>query len=160
ATVIREGKSGADFLEETLADPRFLPYLEPVRYPWVGGTLRAREMPPPRQGLEYYPPIFEPEAGADVDLLPSWRRYRLSFDPPSSRFKLLDRERGVERWGVRVSFAQPSSFSYGMLGPSETGVPHRVQVRGHLAVICLGRMACGLDLLGRRVLWTRDLLEG
>ena len=77
--VVRDGKTGADYLTDLLTDRRLLPYLEPSRYPL-----------PPRVKVEVGGPVNRGNMGSsfevDVegDLFPMYRRLRFAMDLVSS----------------------------------------------------------------------------
>jgi outer membrane protein assembly factor BamB/tetratricopeptide (TPR) repeat protein len=148
ATPIRDGKTGADFLKELALDPRFLPFLDD---PWAGRKYRTAE----RRGLFPAPGSLigmDPEGESP----PCLRRLRLALDTYGSRLRLFDRNTGVELWSHAIALG---NLRQGLRTvPPRACIPYRAE--GHLAVIALGPVACGIDLLERRLLWMKDLADG
>ena len=60
--VVRDGKTGADFMTSLLTDKRLLPYLEPSRYPMPTRVKAEQREPAPNQN---YGAAFEIEPGGD-----------------------------------------------------------------------------------------------
>lgn len=145
---VRDGKTGADFLNDLLTDKRLLPYLEPTRVPTPA---RIKVEQHSGAGGAVHPSgfTFEPEG----DLLPFFRRYRLSLSNNESNngtwvLRVSDRNTGQERHrfpGLRV------------LSPN--GIPPRVGcVSGHLLLLQLGHIAYCFDLAENKELWQYNLL--
>ena len=144
-TPVRDGKTGADFLKELAQDRRFMPLLDDM---WVGRKYKTSEVrgvfPPPGQTM-----WLEPEG----ETPPCLRHQRLLLDLRANKLRLLDRNSGAELWSRTL----PSGDFVQYL---QTNMPHgqfSCRVEGHLAIVALGHTACGVDLLDRRLLWTRDL---
>jgi outer membrane protein assembly factor BamB/tetratricopeptide (TPR) repeat protein len=151
---VRDGKTGADLLADLATDKRLLPYTQPaVR--WTGGLIRADKVgapsPTPSNGPQVLTFQFQGE------LTPSLENHVLVLDLTSSRLKLLDRATGAERWGetLTLDYLRSHLVQSGFVGGL---VP--CPVEGHLAVVNLGALVCGLDLLDRRVVWRRWLTDG
>lgn len=152
ATPVRDGKAGADFLRDAEGDPRFVPLLSERVPAWqdrrlVFSDLRTNLRPPPSWLF------FEPEGEA----LPFYKRHRLALDVGASAFRLLDRATGREVASLPVSLGNLAGTLPAVVESHQVG---RYRTAGHLAVVSLGAAAFGLDLLDRRVLWRRDLLDG
>jgi len=144
---VRDGKTGADLLKDLTLDRRFLPLLDD---PWVGGkykTAEVRGLFPPRGHVIW----MEPEGVAP----PCLRRQRLAFDVAGGSLKLFDRNTGAELWSHGVAVGNLRAILQN--APPQFWIPFRAD--GHLAVVSLGHLACGIDLLERRLLWSRDLGE-
>jgi len=147
-TPVRDGKTGGDFLRELALDKRFIPLLDD---PWAGRKFKTAEV----RGL--FPPRgiligMEPEGESP----PCLRRQRLAFDVYGGKLKLFDRNTGAELWSQSVVGTGHLRLLLGT-APPQGWIPYRAD--GHLAVVSLGHMAYGIDLLERRLLWTRDLGE-
>jgi outer membrane protein assembly factor BamB len=147
--VVRDGKTGADFLNELLTDKRLLPYLEPTRIP-TPARVKAVEVHGAPGGVFPSGFTFEPEG----ELLPFYRRFRLSLSNGESNngtwvLRVSDRNTGEER----------CKFS-GLRIVTPNGVPqYRVgNVSGHLLLIHLGNMAYCFDLAEKKELWQYNLL--
>jgi outer membrane protein assembly factor BamB/tetratricopeptide (TPR) repeat protein len=145
---VRDGKTGADFLKGLALDPRFLPLLDD---PWAGQKYRTAEVRTlsPARGQMIW---MEPEDEAP----PCLRRVRLAFDLSAGALKLFDRNTGAELWSRTVGVGNLRQ-TLRAAGP-QAWIPYRTE--GHLAVVTLGHMAFGIDLLERRLLWARDLGDG
>jgi outer membrane protein assembly factor BamB len=161
----RDGKTGADFLDDLRADKRFLPYLEaPAR--WAGGRIRAEKPPDlPSRG--------EPAADAaggtgptgpqvitfqfQGELTPYLESHLLVLDLITSRLKLLDRPTGTECWGEKVALDHLRGH---LIQNGLAGSVLPCPVQGHLAVVSLGAVVYGVDLLDRRVCWKKPLTDG
>jgi outer membrane protein assembly factor BamB len=150
-TVVRDGKTGADIFQELSTDKRFLPYLEDPGTVAAGKKLKAKE----ERGAVLQPQqlyIFEPEG----ELLPFFQRQRLALDLLYHRIKLLDRRNNEERWAQNVTRSNFQNFINA--GTPDRPYRARYQVVGHLAVLNLGNLVFGLDPIGHRVLWEKNLL--
>jgi outer membrane protein assembly factor BamB/tetratricopeptide (TPR) repeat protein len=144
-TAVRDGKTGADFLKGLALDRRFLPLLDD---PWAGAKFKTSEV----HGL-FLPPgnmmAMEPEGEAP----PCLRRLRLAFDLAGSKLKLYDRNTGAELWSHSVSVGNLRLIL--RTAAPQAWVPYRAD--GHVAVVSLGQMVYGIDLLERRLLWSKNL---
>jgi tetratricopeptide (TPR) repeat protein len=151
AAVVRDGKTAATLLADLALDPRFLPILDAQPPPWRSG-LRVELEPVAGRSTGYV--WFEPRDRAS----PFFERHVLALELPSCRFKVLDRTTGAELWGCKPDL--PGNFRQHL---QQTLVPYQryqCRARGHLAVVSLGYMVLGLDLLDRRVRWSRTLADG
>jgi outer membrane protein assembly factor BamB/predicted negative regulator of RcsB-dependent stress response len=148
---IREGKTGADFLNDLLTDKRLLPYLEPTRLP-TPARIKVEQMSGAVQiDRQMFGITFEP----DGELMPFFQRFRLSLhneqnNQQSWALRVSDRNTGEERWkcsGLRVQ-------------PPGGGFPqYRIgSANGHLLLLNLGHMAYCFDLAGNEKLWEYNLL--
>jgi outer membrane protein assembly factor BamB len=151
--VIRDGKTGADFLTDLLTDKRLFPFLEPRRYP-MPERVKAEERLGAQPGINYSPQF---EIETPPDLFPMYRQWRFTLDQFNGPFALrgIDRATGVER--VRFSsMANPNLYS-------RTGVPipysKFVQGNGHLMLVQLGLTVYCLDLAEKKELWHKTLLD-
>src|SRR5262249_12750312 len=102
-TVIRDGKTGADFFHELATDKRFWPYLEEPRSPWAGGSVKAHKHPIQNRDDTLHPHVvlrssvaLEPEG----EVLPFFERHRVSLalDGPYAQLQLTDHATHEERW--------------------------------------------------------------
>src|SRR5262249_18350977 len=97
ATVpVRDQKVGADYFAELLTDRRLLPYLEPTRTALPGRVkIEHKDMPSTRAITNGF--NIEP----DGDLLPFYRRFRLTVDMNSGNgmwsLAVTDKATGVDR---------------------------------------------------------------
>lgn len=148
---VREGKTGAELYEELAADKRFLEHVHATTPAGMLGKSKAVEQTvnvPLRQAFLYLEP--------NTEAPPSLRPYRLVLDITGSRLKLLERTTGAEVWSQRIPlghFAAPLRE----VAPQLLRVPYRIV--GHLAVVHLGYMIFGIDLMERRLLWQRTLVD-
>jgi outer membrane protein assembly factor BamB len=151
---VRDGKTGADFLNDLATDKRFLPYLEEPGQALGGakvGLQTENGMFQPGQVLFG----FEPEG----DVLPYFRRYRVGLDPNLHNFRLVDRETNEVVWQAPLTRTQFFNFA-GQPGQVPGGQAPRYTFHavGHLIVLPVGHMVFGIDPLGRQILWEQSLL--
>ncbi len=73
--VVRDGKTGADFLNSLLTDKRLLPFLEPSRFPLPGRVTAKQELATTgvNAGAQF-------EIESPPDLFPAFRQYRFVLD--------------------------------------------------------------------------------
>jgi outer membrane protein assembly factor BamB len=150
ATVpVRDGKTGADLLNELFTDKRFLPYLEPQGLLWKG-ALKAHEATgafPANQATL----TVEPEG----DLLPFFQRHRLVLDinlqgGNTWQLRLLDRATNEERW---KQTSLPAAF-YFVNGQRAARFAF---AKGHTLVLHLNNMVFAYNLAERKELWRYNL---
>lgn len=154
---VRDGKNGSAFLDDLVVDKRFLPYFSTAPR-WEEGRIRARDPRAAQQaalpGSQPLPVItFAPKG----DLQPLFRSHILVLDLLASQFKLLDRETGAEVWSQRVAL---DSFRGYLVQFGFAGSLVPCEVQGHLAVVNLGAVVFGLDLLDHRILWKKSFVDG
>lgn len=148
-TPVRDGKTGADFLKELALDKRFLPLLDD---PWAGRKYKTAEV----KGLFVRPRGLLVGMEPEGEVPPCLRRQRLAFDAGNGALVLLDRNTDAVLWSQAVGVGNLRML-LGRSAPPQGWVPYRAD--GHLAVVSLGHVAYGIDLLERRLLWTKDLGE-
>lgn len=138
--VVRDGKTGADYLTDLLTDRRLLPYLEPARYP-LPTRVRAEE----KQGGGGGGPHTHTEIDPAGDFLPEFRRYRFALDMNTGNgmwaVRGVDRATDVERY----KFTDLQPFQYG--GVAGTG--RAFHAGGRVLVAQVGTMLYGYDLARR-----------
>jgi outer membrane protein assembly factor BamB len=150
--VVRDGKTGGDFLRSLLTDKRLLPYLEPSRYP-LPTRVKAEQQPGVNQNFGQ---SFEIEPGGD--LFPMYQRLRFVIDmyDPSGRngwtLRAVDRATGAEkaRFGP---MAHPNIYN-----PGSFPFSRYVQGSGQLLMVQLGPMVYCYDLAEKKLRWDRNLL--
>src|SRR5262249_17255191 len=152
AVVVRDGKTAAALLADLALDPRFLPVLDAPPPPWGNGLRVEQEQVTGRPQPGYI--SFEPRDKAS----PFFERPILALELPSCRFKVLDRTTGAELWGCKPDL--PGNFRQHLQQTLAPYQRYQCRARGHLAVVSLGYMVLGLDLLDRRVRWSRTLVDG
>lgn len=152
--VVRDGKTGAQLLDDLAADKRFLPFVEePVSALPPGGKIDAKEEPngpyqPNKQLL-----AFDPQG----EVIPFFRRLRALLSVHEYKLMLQDARTGEESWG----HALPRNHN---LDQVLANYLYQVQLRlplytvGHLIVLPLGHMVYGVDPINRQVLWQESLL--
>jgi outer membrane protein assembly factor BamB len=150
--LVRDGKTGADFMRSLLTDKRLLPYLEPSRYP-LPTRVKAEQAPPSPAANNNGQ--FEVEPGGD--LYPMYKRYRFTMDQYSSQngtwtLKAFDRTTGAEkaRFG---GFTPPQIYNPGSFPFSKY-----VQGSGQLVLVQLGTWVYCLDLAEKKERWQKNLL--
>ncbi len=152
--VIRDGKTGADFLTDLLTDKRLLPFLEPSRYPL---PTRVRAEQKDAQNNINYGAQFEIESPAD--LFPMFRQYRFVLDQFRSgngSWSLIgyDRATGNERCRF------PNMMAPNLYSTTNQPIPYSrfVQGNGHVMLVQLGTWVYCFDLAEKKELWNRNLL--
>ncbi len=179
--LIRDGKTGAELFHELAADKRFLPYLEEVDSPVAGRDLQALLDTMSGGGYPGNSPWpYEPKG----ELLPSLQHLRLICTLGTSvqgqnlnlfQLKVLDKDSNEERWSLSAPPTRVNYMDYvAALNPNgvmlrgiravalpSAGNPPSLPyyTKGHLAVLYLGHMVYGLDLVDRKKLWEVDLLS-
>lgn len=147
---IRDGKTGADFLNELFTDKRFLPYLEPHGVQWKG-AFRTQEtnasFPFTQTSL-----TIEPEGD---NLLPYYRRNRLVLDVhmggnPVWTLRVLDRATNEER--ARFGNLPPAQYFF-----NSQQTPRFAFAKGHILVLHLNHMVFAFNLAERKEIWRYDL---
>lgn len=169
ADIVRDGKNGVELLEDIRHDKRFLPYLEsPIDY-WKdrksrsllirhGLPLPSFRVPcaPCRHVLpdEFPRPNLAVEALLDpVREMPEWcRPLRFTVDGVRLQLIVADRASGTELYRIPLNLPSMPAF----LHNGEI----RFQVVDHLLVLCLGPTLLAVDMLERRVRWSRNVVEG
>ncbi|HLJ93661.1 MAG TPA: PQQ-binding-like beta-propeller repeat protein [Gemmataceae bacterium] len=176
--VIRDGKTGVDLFRELATDKRFLPYLEGVDSPLTSGNLEVMQIRGSNfPGSELYP--YEPKG----EMLPFLHHQRLVWtrgpNPQGQnlnvfQLKVLDKDSNEERWtltapATRVTYNDYTvamNMNNGMVmrrgnvaPPVVNPTPFPYYTKGHLAVLYLGQMIYGVDLVDLRKLWEVDLLD-
>lgn len=151
--VVRDGKTGADFLTQLLTDKRLLPYLEPSRYP-LPTRVKAEQTTPPA-GTNF---MIQFEVEPSGELFPAYKRYRFVFDQYVSgngmwSLRAFDRLTGAEkaRFTNLVALQIPN--------PGNIPFSRFVQASGQLLLVQLGSWVYCLDLATGKERWQRDLLD-
>src|SRR5262249_60882530 len=88
-TVVRDGKTGAEFFNDLITDKRFLPYLEPPTVTWNFPKLKSTEA---AAGGVSAARMNVMDVPVCPDALPVFRRHRLVIDMQG---------RGAQGWGAR-----------------------------------------------------------
>jgi len=152
--VIRDGKTGTDFLTDLLTDRRLLPYLEPARYP-LPTKVEAKEVPG-RSGNQVMSCEVEPEG----ELFPMYRRVRFAMDMVSNNgnswtLRGYDRATGLERFTFQGLHPPLPQYN-----PWNAQSAKYVQASGHLLLVQIGQWVYCLDLSekGGKRLWEKNLL--
>jgi outer membrane protein assembly factor BamB/tetratricopeptide (TPR) repeat protein len=150
ATVpVRDGKTGADMLNELFTDKRFLPYLEPLGVQWKG-ALRTHEESRGQVQANQMRLTIDP---AGDGLLPFFQRHRIVMDmnqggPQQWTLRLLDRATGEERW--QATGLSPAQY---LVNAS----PPFAHAAGHTLVLHLNHMIYAFNLAEHKKLWEYSL---
>ncbi len=151
--VVRDGKTGADLVNELATDKRLLPFLGGDGPVWGPGKVKAGEehgnfMRPGR--------LFTFEVEGDP--LPYFQRYRLSLNIDFHEFRLTDRATG-EEWKKNLERGGNNQFNT-LVFNQNTSATARFPARtlGHLIVLQLAHMAYGIDPVNKEVRWAKNLL--
>jgi outer membrane protein assembly factor BamB len=172
---VRDGKTGADLLNELAVKKIFLPYMEDHYSLWNKVKIEARVLDRGDPIFKGY--IFDP-AG---DMTPLTRNHRLVLEPNqiwnNPQIDLLDLSTNTVRWKTNLGpdptnlnrlFAQmlgnlqnPPQYiaQFWNLVPNPNSHYRLFQVKGHLAVLQICARVYGLDLDNGRVLWSHNLLD-
>jgi len=150
--VVRDGKTGADYLTDLLTDRRLLPFLEPSRYP-LPPRMKATQV----NGQNNFAYGAQFEAEVVGDLFPMYKRLRYSFDIVSSgnqswTLRGFDRAGGVERLIFR-NINPPMQWN-----PGNWQSAKHVQGAGHLMLVQVGNWVYCFDLAEKKERWTKNLL--
>ena len=152
--VIRDGKTGADFLTSLLTDKRLLPFLEPSRYPMP--TRVTAEQRTPMQGINFGAQF---EIESPPDLFPMFRQYRFVLDQFVSNngtwtVRAFDRATGNER-GRFPNMVAPNLYTN-----NGQPIPYSkfVQGCGHVLLVQMGTWVYCFDLAEKKELWSKNLL--
>ena len=150
---VRDGKTGAELLNELFTDKRFLPYLESLGVTWKG-TVHARELP----GAAANPMTLNIEPEGE-HLLPFFQRHRLVMDmnfggPQTWVLRLLDRASGEEGW------RQPNLPAATYFVSHLTEKPPRFAfAAGHTLILHLNQMVYAYNLPEHKELWHYSLFN-
>lgn len=148
-TVVRDGKTGADLLAEATLDKRFLPYLE-LPGPVARRHMEVREKEGPAAAP---PPSFTFVPAGDPP--PFFRDLQIVLDLGSHQLRVLDALTGEERWNLNLSRTNFPNHAAAAKPDVPVFVPYHTT--GHVLVLSVGHMVFGIDTLGRRLLWERNL---
>src|SRR5439155_10743947 len=138
SVTVRDGKTGADFLNELFTDKRFLPYLEAQGLFWKG-ALKAQAVPGSFASIGQVSLTIEPEG----DQLPFFDRHRLVLDVNiqggnATQLRLLDRATNEKKW---EKTNLPTAFYF------SSGQPrHYAFVQGHTLVLQLNNFIYAYDV--------------
>lgn len=150
--VIRDGKTGADYLTDLLTDRRLLPFLEPSRYP-LPPKMKAEaifQQNNVNMGINFE---VEPEG----DLFPMYRRLRFSIDMVSSgnnswTLRGYDRSTGLEKCNFK-ELPAPMQYNTG-----NWQLARHIQASGHLLLVQIGNWIYCFDLAEKKERWRKNLL--
>lgn len=164
-TVVRDGKTGAEFFNDLITDKRFLPYLEPPSTTWTFPKLKGQET---TAGGGYSARANTMDVEMPPDVLPFFKRHRLTIDMNNRSgqgwaLKVVDRVTGEDKY---------TSPGFGYLQWQhmflQQNIPYKfVQVKGHVAVVTVhgSHPQTGLpiakvfayDVADKKKLWEVDL---
>jgi outer membrane protein assembly factor BamB len=152
--VVRDGKTGADFLNGLLTDKRLLPYLEPTRYP-LPARVKARDDRP----VTTNNPGAQFEIESPPDLFPAFRQYRFVLDQYRSgngSWTLIGYDRATGSEKCRF----PNMVAPNLYTNNGYPIPYSkfVQGTGHILLVQLGMWVHCFDLAEKKELWSRNLL--
>jgi outer membrane protein assembly factor BamB len=138
--MIRDGKTGTDFLTDLLTDRRLLPYLEASRYP-LPPKMKVDEI----RGQNNFNIGQQFDADPVGDLFPMYKRLRFSFDMVASgngtwSLRFYDRATGLER-GKFTDIHAPMQYN-----PGNWQSAKYVQGSGNMLLVQVGNWVYCLDL--------------
>lgn len=146
---VRDGKTGADLLNELFTDKRFLPYLESQGLLWKG-TFKAVTVPGNPTTILHSSLTIEPEG----EQLPFFDRHRLVLDlntqgGNTTQLRLLDRATNEKRW-EKTNLPAAHYFN--------SGHPrHYAFVQGHTLVLQLNNFLYAFDVATGKEIWKYNL---
>src|SRR5262249_22076092 len=149
--VIRDGKTGADFMRSLLTDKRLLPYLEPSKYP-MPNRMKVEQksgMTNPNNNGQ-----FEVEPGGD--LFPMYKRYRFvieQYNSSDGTWSIRAEDRTTD--AVKVKFTRLNQP--GIYNPGAFPFSKYVQGNGQLLLVQLGTWVYCLDLAEKKERWRKGL---
>src|SRR5262249_33276157 len=150
--VVRDGKTGSDFLTELLTDKRLLPYLEPSRYP-LPTRVKADQMGGGGDPRGQMGAVFEIEPQGE--LLPVYQRLRcvLALQRPGGpgwTIRAFDRAPGREMAKFPASNPPPINQ------PGAIPFSKFFHAGGHLLTFQLGTWVYCLDLAEKKERWRKN----
>lgn len=148
--IVRDGKTGADIWNDLATDKRFLPYLEGARHSWNGKWKPGIELLNQQNQVQ---PMFTLEPAGD--LLPLFQRHRLVVEANTQRLRFIDQLTGEDKLPANTTLGTAVQYIVNQ-GHQNTRISYQVQ--GPLAVINLGYMVYGFDLVDKKKLWEHNLL--
>ncbi|WP_020470292.1 outer membrane protein assembly factor BamB family protein [Zavarzinella formosa] len=163
--VIKDGKTGAEFLTDLQTDKRFLPYLEPPTVTWTHNKLKGTEI---ASVGGYDARANTISVTLPPDALPFYTRNRLVIDMQN---------RSGQGWGLKLTdrvtgtdvFTSPGiGYPQWQYLFQQNNIPYKmVQIKGHIAVISMhgnhpqtGQQMAkvhAFDLADKKKLWEVDL---
>jgi outer membrane protein assembly factor BamB/tetratricopeptide (TPR) repeat protein len=150
--VIRDGKTGADFLDATATDKRFLPYLAEQPNPLWRGKIRAVA----ENGNFTGPPLFFFEH--EGERLPFFQRNLVALNTNFHQFWLIDRKSYEVRWRENLTRTNFEKYLHTDTADTANYTPrYQYHAVGHVVVLPLGHRVFGIDPITHRVLWEKSL---
>ena len=150
--VVRDGRTGSDFMTNLLTDKRLLPYLEPSRFP-MPSRMKVEDRREQVNNIFYGQFEVDPQG----DLFPMYRRLRYVFDQNYSgngmwTIRIYDRTTGVER----IKFPPIAQPTIGI--NANTSWSKFVHANGQMLLVQLGTWVHCYDLAEKKELWQKNLL--
>jgi outer membrane protein assembly factor BamB len=150
--IVRDGKTGADYMRSLLTNKCLFPYLEPSRYPMPTRVKAEQREPVPNANFGAQ---FEIEPSGD--LFPMYKRYRFVIDQYISgngtwTVRAFDRATNVEK-AKFGGMSPPQIYNPGSMPFSKF-----VQANGQLLLVQLGSWVYCFDLAEKRERWQKNLL--
>ncbi len=146
-----DGRTGLDHFNEAAANPLLLPRLDEPVASFPAGRMKAKEVLGVF-GNAQNQMVYTLEARGET--LPFHDRLRLGFNTQNYRqLRVMDRDSNEERWGQTLDMTNAS-----YLFAQNPSVRPTYYLSGHMAVVFLGHMVYGLDLVERKEIWKRSLL--
>jgi hypothetical protein len=163
--VVRDGKTGKQFLDELSTNKTLLQHLEPTSAQWGASRFKFRELSPGSintnlAGLMLFP------AG---NLNPETAQLRLILEPltTSPKLRLVDLATNKDVWQEYLSNQETNSWAFKIFSQQIAGNPNlyadaqfrTAHVMGHLAVVQVGTMAYAIDLSKPGIQWKHSLMS-
>jgi outer membrane protein assembly factor BamB/tetratricopeptide (TPR) repeat protein len=154
---VRDGKTGADLLDELATDKRFLPYLdEPssVNLPEIRKpTDKCCEIRQVNVGQPQPVFGFEPSG----ELLPFFQRHKIGLNVNFHQVKVIDRKTGQEVWGENLTRTDFPNHMWQFQNNPNAVARFRYPIVGHLVVLPVSYRVYGIDPINHKVLWEKNL---
>jgi outer membrane protein assembly factor BamB/tetratricopeptide (TPR) repeat protein len=146
--VVRDKKTGADLLKEAREDKRFMALLE-EKPAYPEGKIKAKDTAGSfAQGQLW---VFE----SANDPVPFLKKHKVALEPNGNQFRLIDRATGEVRWSQNLPRTSVQWPGYNQ--PEGQATPLKFHGDGHVVVLNVGSAVYGLDPLGHRILWEKNL---
>lgn len=154
--VVRDGLTGKDIYQESLADKRLIAYLdnpEPITRSNLINVENINKTQSRNSG--YYE--FEPKG----DHLPFFRRYKLVMQVNGTTFKVIDKYTNRDYWSINITSQRYAfqSIHYARGSNPQIEPHYYFHNLGHLVVLQTGFMVFGIDPVNKKKLWEYNLAE-
>jgi outer membrane protein assembly factor BamB len=166
-TVVRDDQTGADFFNSLATDKRFLPYLGADDQLKITGRMTYKAGAPSAIGVDTNANFnlqnaftFSPAGKVG----PFFKKHRLLFSLNSRELIWVDGNSNKEVAKLNpANMTQYQYYNYLSNWSQNHLFPNAryrfYQTKGHLAVLQIGPMVFGLDLVNHKILWDRNMMD-